>query len=272
MNSLLRVGQTLGLLTVATGLVVLGASPASAAPPLNDTIDTAKAITAVPYADTVDTTEATTDAEDAAINASCGAPVTNGSVWYTLQASLPLYLVDVSQSDFEAGVIVATGTPGNLSIVTCGPLSVAFEAVPGETYYVMAFSDTPGVVGGQLSIAVSEGEPAPKIAMTVDDVGKVNRSSGYATISGTYTCAGTADFVAVQGRLQQQQGDIQVGGFFELQNLPCGGTFPWSIEVAPESGKYKRGLAATAATSIACNSIGCNFYDTTEVVQLRNGR
>jgi len=272
MNSLLRAGQTLGLMTVTAGLVVLGASPASAAPPLNDTIDTAKSITTVPYTDTVDTTEATTDDEDAAINAQCGAPVTNGSVWYTLQASLPLYSVDVSQSSFEAGVIVATGTPGNLSIVACGPFSTAFEAVTGETYYIMAFSDTPGVIGGQLSIEVKEAEPAPKIAMTVDDVGKVNKSSGYATISGTYTCVGTADFVVIQGRLQQQQGDVQVGGFFEITtNLQCGGTFPWSIEVAPESGKYKRGLAATAATTIGCNAVGCNLYDTAEVVQLRNG-
>lgn len=272
MNSLLRVGQTLGLMTVTAGLVLLGTSPASAAPPLNDTIDTAKSITAVPYSDTVDTTEATTDAEDAAINTNCGAPATNGSVWYTLQATLPIYAVDVSQSNFTAGVIVATGTPGNLTIVTCGPSSIGFEAVVGETYYLMAFSDNPDVVGGQLSIQVTEGQPAPKIAMNVDDFGKVNRSSGYATISGTYTCVGTADIVQITGRLQQQQGDVQVGGYFEMFDLPCGGTFPWSIEIAPESGKYKRGFAATAATSVACNFMGCNFYDTAEVVQLRNGR
>jgi hypothetical protein len=258
-------------MTVTAGLVVFGASPASAAPPLNDTSDTATAITTVPFTDTIDTSEATTDAEDAALNTACGAPATNGSVWYSLQASLPTYAVDVSKSDFTAGVLVATGTPGNLSIVTCGPQTVAFDAEAGQTYYIMAFSDNPDVVGGQLTLEVTEAPPAPKIAMTVDDVGRVDKTTGYATISGTYTCVGPADLVIVQGRLQQQQGDVQVGGFFEEGNLPCDGTFPWSSEIAPESGKFKRGLAATAATSIACNFIGCNVYDTAEVVQLRNG-
>jgi hypothetical protein len=261
-----------GLVTAVATMVVLGAAQASAEVPSNDTIEGAKAITALPFEEVVDTTEATTDAEDAAVNTNCGAPATNGSVWYTLEAGdSPAYVVDVSKSDFTAGVIVATGTPGNLSILTCGPDSIGFEATVGETYYLMAFSDTPEVVGGQLSFTVRESGPAPKVSMTVNDSGKANKS-GTATISGTYTCDGEADFMVLQGQLQQQQADnTQVRGFFEVTELTCGGTFDWSVEVTPESGKFLRGLAATTALTAGCNAIGCNVYDTLEVVQLRKG-
>jgi hypothetical protein len=258
------------MLGLVAGTAVLTAVPASAAPPSNDVITGATAITALPFAETVDTTEATTDAEDAAVNANCGAPATNGSVWYTLTAGdSPAYVVDVSQSDFSAGVIVATGTPGNLSLLACGPLSVGFEATAGETYYLMAFSDTPEVPGGQLSIAVRESGPAPKVSMTVKDTGKVNKA-GVATLSGTYTCIGEADLVLVQGTLQQEQDDeVQVRGNFEVPDLKCGGTFNWSADVTAESGVFKKGLAATIALTAGCNALGCNVYETLEVVRLR---
>ncbi len=268
---LARSGRLLGLLTATTAMVLVSAIPASAAaPPSNDTIAGATAITAFPFSETVDTTEATTDAEDAAVNTNCGAPATNGSVWYSMVAgAAPAYVVDVAGSDFFAGVIVATGTPGNLSLVNCGPDAVGFEATPGETYYLMAFSDDPAVVGGQLAFSVVESEPAPKVSMTVDNVGKVNRATGTATISGTYTCIGTADVVQLSGKLQQEQGDAQISGLFEQLDLTCGGTADWKIEVVPDSGKFKRGQAATIALTVGCNLLGCNFYETLEVVRLR---
>ena len=269
MRTVARTGQLLGLVTTMATMVVLGAAPASAEVPSNDTIQGAKVITAVPFEEVIDTTEATTDAEDAAINAPCGAPATNGSVWYSLTATATGYLVDVSASDFGAGVIVATGTPGNLSIVTCGPRAVGFEATPGETYYLMAFSDTPEVPGGQLSIAVSEAAPPPTVSMTVDDTGTVNKD-GVATLSGTYTCDGEADLVEVFGTLQQEQKDgTQVRGNFDVIDLKCGVTDKWSVEVTAESGTFTRGLAATVATTVGCSALGCNFYDTLEVVRLR---
>src|SRR6476469_9092259 len=268
MRSLASAGQVFGLVTAMATMVVLGATPASAEVPSNDTIDGATAITTVPLEEVV----ATTDAEDAAINANCGAPATNGSIWYTLTAGTsPAYVADVSKSNFTAGVIVATGTPGNLSILACGPDTVGFEATQGETYYLMAFSDNPEVVGGQLSFAVRESGPPPKVAMTVDDIGRANKS-GTATISGTYTCVGDADILVLDGTLQQQQaGDVQVRGSFDVPDLTCSGVGKWTAEITPESGKFVRGLAATAGFTGACNAIGCNTYDTLEVVRLRGG-
>jgi hypothetical protein len=265
-------GRALVLTTATAASVVLGALPASAAPPSHDTITGAKAIT-VPFSETVDTTEATTDAEDAAINTNCGAPATNGSVWYTVtpSSSAFAYIVDVSRSDFTAGVIVATGTPGNLSLVTCGPQAIAFQPAAGETYYIMAFSDNPDVVGGQLSIEVTESAPPPTVSMVVNEVGRVNTRTGEATLSGTYTCEGEAEFVILQGTLSQRQGDVHVTGDFLQEDLKCGGTFDWTAQVVPQNGKFTKGLAATIAVTIGCNRIGCNFYETLDVVRLRGG-
>jgi hypothetical protein len=273
LSTAVRAGRTLGLVAATASMVVLGALPAAAAPPSHDTIAGAKVISAVPFSETVDTTEATTDAEDAAINANCGAPATNGSVWYSLTASAAAYIADVSQSNFTAGVIVATGTPGNLSLVTCGPRSVGFETAPGTTYYLLAFSDNPGVVGGQLTISVTEATPPPKVSMVVNEVGQVNAKTGIATLSGTYTCEGEAEFTVLQGTLSQRQGDIHVVGDFAQNGLACGGTFTWSAEIAPTNGKLKftRGDAATIALMAGCNRLGCNVYETLDVVRLRKG-
>lgn len=273
LSTAVRAGRVLGLVAASASMVLAGALPAAAAAPSHDTIAGAKVIAGVPFSETVDTTEATTDAEDAAINANCGAPVTNGSVWYSLNASAAAYLVDVSQSDFSAGVIVATGTPGNLSLVTCGPRSVGFEAQPGTNYYLLAFSDTEGVVGGQLSISVTEAAPPPKVSMVVNEVGQVNKKTGVATVSGTYTCLGEADFMVLQGTLSQRQGDIHVTGNFEQTDLVCGGTHNWRADVVSDNAKtkFKRGDAATIALMVGCNRLGCNFYQTLDVVKLRNG-
>jgi hypothetical protein len=265
----IKAGRALTLVAAtASMMAVLGALPASAAPPSHDVIAGAKTIT-VPFSETVDTREATTDEQDAAINSNCGAPATNGSVWYQLTATAQAYLADVSQSDFTAGVIIATGTPGDLTLVDCGPSSLGFETTPGTTYYLLAFSDNPDVVGGQLAISVSPSAPRPKVSMTVNEKGKANRRTGVATVSGTYTCIGEADFVAIQGRLSQKQGDIHVEGFFQQEGLKCGGTFKWTADVTPESGKFKTGLAAQLSAMAGCNVIGCNFYDALDVVRLK---
>jgi hypothetical protein len=273
MRTLARTGQVLGILTATATMAVVAAVPASAAVPSNDTIGGATVVTTLPFSETIDTSEATTDAEDAAINVPCGAPATNGSVWYQVTAGdSAATLVDLAGTDFDAGVIVATGTPGALELVACGPFGVAFESTPGQTYYVMAFSFNPDVVGGQLAVSISGAELPPKVSMTVDDVGKVNKQTGTATISGTYTCIGEADLVVVQGSLQQEQDDdVQVRGDFDIPDLKCGGTFDWSVEVVPLSGKFERGYAATIALTAGCNVLGCNIFDTLEVVRLRGG-
>src|SRR5215207_3139128 len=109
-----------GAASVALALttVVLTAAPALAAPPSNDTYAGRTVVGSVPFTQTLDTTDATTDADDAELNAQCGAPVTDASVWYQFTAEADgAMVVDVSESSFSAGVIVATGSPGNWTVV-----------------------------------------------------------------------------------------------------------------------------------------------------------
>ncbi len=253
-------------------IVLSGPAQAFAAAPSNDTIGGATVIGAVPFSETIDTTEATTDAEDAAINSQCGAPATNGSVWYQVTAAEAGYLVDVSQSNFSAGVIVATGTPGSLSIVTCGPGSVGFAADAGTTYYIMAFSDQPSVVGGQLTISVTAASAPPEVSLTVDPTGTVTKQ-GTAILTGTYTCSGQADFVDIFGTLDQPVGRVTINGSFEIFfGGNCDGVaHTWSAEAVPFNGKFAGGKAANFSAIFGCNALGCNFYETQQTIRLHGG-
>lgn len=103
-------------------------------------------IGSLPFADTVDTTTATTtattdsttDGDDADMNATCGAPVMDASVWYEITATTDGGLIaDVSGSGYGAGVLVATGGPGAWTPVTSGPGIVAWPTSAGQTYAVL---------------------------------------------------------------------------------------------------------------------------------------
>ena len=138
------------------------ATAGAASPPPNDKIDGATVVSSLPFTDTVDTTAATTDATDAQANQSCGAPVTNNSVWYKFTAGkgATVLVVDTTGSDFSSGVLVATGTPGSLTTVACAPVSTKAAVSPGTTYYILAFDDSGS--GGTLHIAMHGPGPRPK--------------------------------------------------------------------------------------------------------------
>ena len=111
----------LGLaMALALGAIGISAPAALAAPPGNDTFGGATAAT-LGFSEVLDTTEATTDADDAQLNESCGAPATDASVWYAFTGSDIGVVVDVSQSDYSAGVLVGMGSQGNLAPSIAGP-------------------------------------------------------------------------------------------------------------------------------------------------------
>lgn len=265
-----RTHTTVALAGTVLAAVILTASPALAAPPSNDKFSGAKVIT-VPFSETLDTTEATTDSDDVEANADCGAPATEASVWYSLTASSDgAVLVDVSDSNYSAGVIVVTGSPGSFSLQTCGPGSVAFETSEGTTYSILAFDDTPGEGnGGQLEISVSEAPPPPQVSITVNPLGTFDPRSGNATVSGTYTCNGDANFVEIDGELRQSVGRFVVTGSFFLE-LPCdGGPNPWQATVVPDNGKFAGGRAMANVLIVACNLFLCGEDSKEAMIRLR---
>jgi hypothetical protein len=270
MNTMLRLFAVLILSLSALGLSAL---PALAAAPANDTFANATVVS-LAYSEMIDTTEATTDADDAELNASCAAPATDASVWYAIDGTDTGVIVDVSSSDYSAGVLVGVGAPGSFSIVACGPGSVFFFASAGTTYYVLAIDDQQdgGGNGGSLNISFIEYviPPPPTLEITVNRYGTFNSKTGTATISGTYTCT-DGDYVDMYVEARQRVGRLIIfgsGGFFDFGTCD-GSPHPWSAEVFSQNGIFKGGKTLTVNFAQACGLFECAFGYAEYTVQLR---
>ena len=100
-------------LAFATAAVLAVASPAVAAPPVNDDVSAATAVTGVPFTDTVNTSGATFDSET---DAGCGV----ATVWYrwTAPADGSVEFNTVG-SDYDTTLALFTGEPPNLVLEEC---------------------------------------------------------------------------------------------------------------------------------------------------------
>lgn len=152
-------------------LIALQAAPAAAAPPSNDSFGGAT-VASLGFSEQLDTTEATTDADDAQLNAFCGAPATDASVWYAFTAAADGgVVIDVSQSDYAAGVLVGVGTQGNLDLLTCGPGTVGLATTAGTTYYVLAIDDQSDGAGNGGTLNISFNATPPRRVSTSPSTG-----------------------------------------------------------------------------------------------------
>jgi hypothetical protein len=266
-----RFGLAIVVAVVAVGIT---APAALAAAPSNDTFPGATSAT-IGFSQVLDTTQATTDSDDAQLNASCGAPATDASVWYSLAGTDAGVVVDVSQSDYSAGVLVSVGTEGNLDTVACGPGTVGFFAASGTTYYILAIDDQTngdGLNGGSLNISFNEAPPPPTVDITLNKVGRVNAKTGVATISGTYTCT-DADFIDAEVDASQRAGRVIISGFGEFfDSGTCDGTsHDWSAQVFGDNGRFVGGKAMTVTFAFACGAFDCADGFAEQTVRLRGG-
>ena len=258
---------------VVVTLSTLGTTPAWAAPPANDTSAGAIGVS-IGFSQVLDTSQATTDAQDAQLNESCGAPSTDASVWYTIVGTDAGVVVDVSDSNYPAGVLVGVGSPGNLETVSCGPGAAGFFAESGTTYYVLAIDDQSDGAGngGQLRISFNVAPPPPTVDITVNASGTVNKA-GVAHVSGTYTCT-DAEFIEVFGDMTQPVGRFAIRGsfgFFDVETCD-GEPHAWEADVFPDNGKFAGGKSVTIAFGFACGSFECGEGFTEQKVQLRGTR
>ena len=260
------------LIALALGASLVLAGPVLAAAPSNDTFGGATVVSPG-FSESLDTTEATTDADDAEANvADCGAPATDASVWYSLTAATDGgAFVDVSASDYSAGVIVVTGTPGSFAFVGCAQGGVAFGTVAGETYSILAFDDQldGSGNGGTLEISIGDIPPPPVVDVTVDPVGHFQSKTGMATISGTVTCTGGTDFAGIEVSLRQSVGRFIVSGFGSTEFACDGTTQAWSVDVFPDNGTFKGGRTASVTIAFACGPFDCSEDVEETTVKLR---
>lgn len=262
-------GRLAAALFSALLVVPFGASPAFAAVPTNDTLAGATAVTSLPTTITEDTSEATTDALDATLNADCGAPFTNASVWFTYTDPTGSgFLVDMSASSYTGGFIVTAGEPTPANMVACGPEEVAARGAAGTTYYILAFSDT-ATNGGTLTVTFSELPPPPTAALTVGPRG-VAYKDGSATIFGTYTCTNADGYSAdVEGTLTQQVGRLKINGYFFVSPLQCDGSpHAWAATVVPDNGLFAGGRTTNVSMVFACGLFDCAIASTDATIRL----
>ena len=256
----MRVRSVVAAVAVSLGAAMLIVQPAAGAPPGADTVGGALAAS-IGFAQTIDTTQATTDADDAQLNVSCGAPATDASISYTITvAEDTTVIVDVSTSSYSAGVLVGVGAPGALELAACGPGTVGFTASAGLTYYVLAIDDQAdgGGNGGTLNISFNETPPPPSIDVTVAPRGTFNGKTGGATLHGAYSCT-DADFAFIDGTVIQQVGRVStIQGSFEVVVAGAcdGASHPWTADVVPSNGKFKGGQSLTVAFTLACGLFG----------------
>jgi hypothetical protein len=256
-------------MVVLTAGLAWGVPAAHAAAPSNDTRSGAVAINALPADVSADVREATTDSDDAALNAQCGAPATLGSVWYTLTVpeNVSGLVLDVSSSDYSSGVIVAEPDGGTGWVVdACGPGTVGLSVYPGQQLTILAFNDTPGQTGGTLRLH-AETATVPTVSVTVNPKGKVDRQ-GNALISGTVTCT-DAQFTFLDTYVTQAVGRFAITGEGFSGSEGCtGGPQPWSTVVVPSNGKFAGGKAATFTFAFSCGSFFCADSYAEQVVRL----
>ena len=255
-------------------LVVMNADTAGAAPPSNDTFVGAVPAT-IGFSEERDTSEAATDADDAQLDATCGAPATDASVWYSFTPTADTeVVVDVSQSTYTATVLIGVGTPGNLLTFACGPSTVGFSATAGTTYYVLVVDDQldGGGNGGTLRISIDEPPPPTTVDIAVDPVAGFDSRTGAATFTGTYTCS-NGDAVQALGQVEQAAGRSTVDATFSFSDAgTCDGTArTWSALAVPSDGGFIGGRATTLTLALTCGDIECATDVEARTVMLRGG-
>lgn len=254
----MHITRTLAALASTATLVGAAALPTvahAATPAPNDTWQDAVTIDALPAGDFVfDTSAATTDATDALVNTTCGAPFTNASVWFKYTDTTGAGIqADLSGSDYSGGFIITAGEPTSAeSLVACGPTVTAAKGQPGTTYYIAAFSDSE-VNGGELTARFTAAPAAPTTSLTVNPRGTADKD-GAAVIGGSYSCTDGDLVNGITGELVQRVGRTKITGTFDIYPVTCDGTTrTWEALVESNNGLFAGGKAANLSIAYACN-------------------
>lgn len=258
-------------ISIAAALMALAltAPPIWAAPPglPNDEPGGAIAVTSIPFSATQSTSKATANDADAG----CGAGgLDQATVWYTITLDAATrVLVDTGGSSYETGVNVYTAGPGS-DILTCVGGAAAFDAVAGQTYYIMIADIDGGRNGGRLVVSINEGPPALELGVSIDPNVALDESTGALTITGTVTCNVSADFVDVNVDASQVTGRFTTRGFgFAPVACSAGETTAWSTEVIGETGTFGAGNTVITATAFGCEFFTCDDAQVTQTVRIR---
>ncbi len=252
----MRAVRLLVAATFGVAIVPLAAGAANAAPPSNDEVGGAVVLHLGDH-DTQDTTQATTNQGDSDLNASCGAPFTNASVWYQYTPSVTRNIaVDMSASDYGVGAIIFDGTPTPDDLIACGPELVGAPVTAGHTYYIMVFSDNE-VNGGNLDLRL-EKAPEPRVHVSASKHGLAFHR-GAAQLHGSYRCRHDEFGSVVDARLRQRAGRLKIQGEGGTGIHCDGARHRWTAKVVSPTGYYAQGPGLAKVTIIACGLVDCRI-------------
>lgn len=263
---------------LAAILSLVAAAPVAAAA-VNDTPATAIEVFLPATTVTEDTTLADeTDAFETALNANCGAPAVEHGVWFELTPDEDVTVsLDVTDSDYAAGIFLFQGDPTVDSMIVCAPGEVVESLTGGTRYTFMVFGDgTGGPTAGEMILRVTEAVPPPDLAVTVNSSATIDRS-GVVRLSGTITCSSESEDpvgVEIFGDLTQRVGRLLIRGFFgTFIEVPCQGeTTTWEAFAVGDNGVFAGGKGATAVFAFGCTD-ACSEASVTTTIQLkRNGK
>lgn len=264
-------------LTLFAAAILLPATAMTATAALtNDTPSGAIAMT-LGQTYTQDTTGAETESSDWDFNAECGAPFVRGSVWYTYTADGSEgdgIQVDGSESDYGLGLMVFQGDPTDGGeLVSCGPLMSANPTTPGQTYFIMAFTDNnDSAAGGNLELTVRPAPPAPTLSLTVDPRATAYKD-GSVRVTGTFSCTGDAEWAELYGVLTQRVGRVKITGDFSVADLACDGeTQAWEAYAISGNGYFAGGKAASLTLAVTCGALECTDGYLEQTIQLSRGK
>ena len=123
--------------------------------------------------------------------------------------------------------------------------------------------------GGDLVINVAEAPPPPELSLVVNPRGVFNSHTGSATIRGTVTCSGEAEFSFIDVFVRQKTGRLFIDGEGFIEGFTCDGTTQaWAVEVFGFNGVFKGGRTATVTFAVACGIFECGVGFDESVVML----
>lgn len=266
--------RILTAVAAAVATIPFAAGAALADAPDNDALSAALVVdTPLPWSWTQDTSEATTEpGDERVLLEGCALSIgMNGTVWFRYTDGTGAgFAVDVNDSDFIASVAVVQGDPATGPVVACAEGRVSAAGTPGETYWIMAYSDRPSVNGGRLELSVEPLRPAPTATLTMD-ANPTAYADGTIKVSGTYACENAAAQLA--GKVSQgSQGrdSHERANHFFLAGLACDGvTHRWEAVATSYSGQpVAAGRALASASFFACGDLQCAASDVEQVVQV----
>jgi hypothetical protein len=206
----------------------------------------------------------------------CGA----ATVWYSFTpAANGRVVFDTLGSDYDTMLGVFSGTPANLSWITCADNDssgmneqVAIEVTAGTTYYIEAGTSADSIdgqvgPGGTLSFHVSEAPPAMHVGATIGRRGVVTRF-GAARVRGSLVCRPDATWADVNVSIRQRQGHRIVTAWAS-KSVPCTAKRQsWTVRLDNDVRAFRRKAALVTVWASACDAFTCDDATRQRAVRL----